>query len=293
MVADLGSPQSPAELLAVVAEVDRPDWADRTPLWYAVRSWKRGNAPALIAAGADPWRRSADGRSPGRMAWATPLADLVAGLPGAVEPTAEERAAQEAADALIASFEAEGDQGHGGTCVAFVAGRDAADVLAVLAGLGATPMEADAGGGEDAEDGDDENGMSVLWEEGVAGVSTVPGGAVIEQDRGIGLLDEGVLRALSRGTVAVAVFDHPNAFIHPGVYRDGEPCPGDEVMRDPVEGAPEEAWLYRFGDGHPSGWTSRALAMAAALTGVRLEGGTAWFGNRCDLVLRLPERLLS
>ncbi|MES4906520.1 MULTISPECIES: ankyrin repeat domain-containing protein [unclassified Streptomyces] len=238
LAADVGSAESLAELLAVVKDVDRPDWADRTPLWYAVRSWDREKASALIAAGADPWRRSADGRSPGRIAWPTPLADLVAGLPGAVEPTPEERAAQEAADALIASFDPQSDDGHGGLCVAFVAGRDAADVL----------------------------------------------------DAGIELLDGGVLRALSRGTVAVSVFDHPNAFIYPEVFRDGEVCPGDEVMRDPVEGAPEEAWLHRFGDGHPSGWMARALAMASALTGIRLDGGAAWFEEPCDLVFRIPGR---
>lgn len=69
-------------------------------------------------------------------------------------------------------------------------------------------------------------------------------------------------------------------------------CPCEEVMPDPEPGDPDEAWRYRFGDGgHPSGWTARALAMAAAVTGVAVDGGPRWIGRPGSSVILLPERL--
>lgn len=69
-------------------------------------------------------------------------------------------------------------------------------------------------------------------------------------------------------------------------------CPCEEVPRGQAEGDPEEAWRYRFGDsGHPSGWTARALAMAAALTGVVVDGGPRWLDAPDGRILRLPAGL--
>ncbi|QKV91342.1 ankyrin repeat domain-containing protein [Streptomyces sp. NA02950] len=268
-----GSAEVLAELLTVAREVDQPDWAGRTALWYAVREWDREKVAALIAAGADPWRRRPDGRCPGELAWWAPVADQVAGLPGAVEPTEEERAAQRAADALIASFDTDDDYQDWG-CVAFVADRTAAELVAAL-------------GGEEVPVEDDEEAL----EEGLLLVHDLPGGAVLQQYDGIEIHGEEVLGLLSRGTVAVSVFDHPDAFICPSVSRDGVLGPCEEVMRDPEKDDPPETWRYRFGDGgHPSGWTARALAMAVALTGVDVDGGAKWPGPGGRAV-RLPVEL--
>ncbi|WP_346167989.1 ankyrin repeat domain-containing protein [Streptomyces javensis] len=293
-----GSAEVLAELLTVAREVDQPDAAGRTPLWHAVRNWDREKASALIAAGADPWRpREVDGRSPGELAWWTPLADLVAGVPGAREPAPGERAAQRAADALIAAFDAEEGEYQDWGCVAFVAGRSVPEVVAALGG----DIVATIGEDEDEDEDGDENGEEdgeadyadvLLEEEGRVLVGAAPGGVVLQQFDGIAIHGEEVLAPLSRGTVAVSVFDHPDAFIRPSIARDGVMCPCEEVMLDPEQGDPEEAWRYRFGDGgHPSGWTARALAMAAAVTGVAVDGGPRWIGRPGSSVILLPERL--
>ncbi|AQA10336.1 MULTISPECIES: ankyrin repeat domain-containing protein [Streptomyces] len=298
-----GSVEVLAELLTVAREVDRPDSEDRTPLWHAVRNWDREKASALISAGADPWRpRTADGRCPGELAWWTPLADLVAGLPGAREPAPEERAAQRAADELIAAFDGGGGEGgeyHDWGCVAFVAGRSVAEVVAELGGdIVATIGEDGDEGGDVGRDGDTEEDGEVdyadvlLEEEGRVLVGAAPGGVVLQQFDGIAIHEERLLGPLSIGAVAVSVFDHPDAFIHPSIARDGVMCSSEEVMLDPGPGDPEEAWRYRFGDGgHPSGWTARALAMAAAVTGVAVDGGPRWIGRPGSSVVRLPGHL--
>ncbi|MFS7873898.1 ankyrin repeat domain-containing protein [Streptomyces asiaticus] len=291
-----GSAEVLAELLTVAREVDQPDAAGRTPLWHAVRNWDREKASALIAAGADPWRpREADGRSPGELAWWTPLADLVAGVPGAREPSPGERAAQRAADELIAAFDAEEGEYQDWGCVAFVAGRSVPEVVAALGGDIVATIGED--GGEDGDENGEADGAAdyadvLLEEEGRVLVGAAPGGVVLQQFDGIAIHGEEVLAPLSRGTVAVSVFDHPDAFIHPSIARDGAMCPCQEVMLDPERGDPEEAWRYRFGDGgHPSGWTARALAMAAAVTGVAVDGGPRWIGRPGNSVILLPEQL--
>jgi ankyrin repeat protein len=59
-----GSSEAVAELAGRVADVDALE-NGVTALWEAVVSRKPENARALVAAGADPWRPSIGGWSPG------------------------------------------------------------------------------------------------------------------------------------------------------------------------------------------------------------------------------------
>ncbi|MFD0469992.1 ankyrin repeat domain-containing protein [Nonomuraea thailandensis] len=66
--AECGSPEVIAELCQRVGDVDA-EHEGRTALWEAVFNNRPGNARALAAAGADPWRPMMNGWSPDASAW--------------------------------------------------------------------------------------------------------------------------------------------------------------------------------------------------------------------------------
>lgn len=90
-----GSADVVAELADRVADVDALQ-DGVTALWEAVVSRKPDNARVLAAAGADPWRPSLGGWSPGRLSLAGPTPDLCPVLDGVSLTDTERATAQEA-----------------------------------------------------------------------------------------------------------------------------------------------------------------------------------------------------
>jgi hypothetical protein len=127
-----------------------PGW---TPLWKAVcgvqagpvdrPQWRREKVRLLLAYGADPWRPTMGGRSPGEVALWGPLAELFADLPGAPQIPAADRQRQADADALIAAYGWADQWSVGGGSVAFVKG---VPVDEVISRLGEDPATCPLGG---------------------------------------------------------------------------------------------------------------------------------------------------
>ncbi|WP_371101210.1 ankyrin repeat domain-containing protein [Streptomyces sp. PU_AKi4] len=118
-----GSPQVVAELAGRVADVDATG-NGVTALWEAVVSRKPDNAWTLAAAGADPWRPSLGGWSPGRLGLAGPAPDLFP-VPGGECLTGAERAVAQEAHRLTTELGTFCHDGTGLACVAgTVEGRD-------------------------------------------------------------------------------------------------------------------------------------------------------------------------
>ncbi|MEV5086090.1 hypothetical protein AB0K74_48020 [Streptomyces sp. NPDC056159] len=122
-----------AELARRVADVDALE-NGVTALWEAVVSRKPDNARALAAAGANPWRQSIGGWSPGRLSLAGPTPGLFA-VPAGEYLTDAERAAAEEAMRLIGALGSFHDEGTGLACVAEI---DAAEAVRRLE---ATPAQ--------------------------------------------------------------------------------------------------------------------------------------------------------
>ncbi|MFD7511005.1 ankyrin repeat domain-containing protein [Streptomyces sp. NPDC059853] len=253
--------------------IDTPDEVTgHTPLWEAVADGDAEGVAELLAAGARPWRPVIGPWSPGRLALTTPLAPLVAGLPGAVPLTDEERAAQERADRLIAAFAGIHGDGLG---VAFVRGVGEEEAIARL---GADPArfppldpERDPGpygtgpGGFDPSDAD-----AALRHIGVTGVE---GGCVLIQPLGFRPADEAVLGPLSVGARACALFFNPKGSVCVSTAEDG--TVHREELHGPTADSPPGQWLYRHWQhtGGAEAYHARRVAFACARAGLWLGDG--------------------
>ncbi|QHC25250.1 ankyrin repeat domain-containing protein [Streptomyces sp. GS7] len=265
------SPDVVAELLARGPEVDVVDDQGCTPLWHAVVHGAEANAALLLGAGADAWSPRIGGRSPGRLALATSLAPLFAGLPDAVPLTPRERAAQQDADDRAAVFEGvETD----GLSVAFVPGIDEEEAVRRL---GRDPAECpvldlDA---EPGPHGTGPNGFDPYAPEEAerqVGVTGVPGGCVLVQPVSYRLSTAPVLDALSAGTTAYGVYFNPSGGTFGALSRDGRTELTEEIGLPPYGDEPDGHWLYRFWSwDRPDGMYGAAeLAYASAMAGLRL-----------------------
>ncbi|MEW9533169.1 ankyrin repeat domain-containing protein [Microbispora sp. NPDC049125] len=271
--AECGSPEVVTELARRVDDVDA-EYEGRTALWAAVFANRPGNARALVAAGADPWRPMMNGWSPGRLSLATPAPDLF-GLPDG-EPglSAAESAAVAEAGHLIAAL---GRLDHDGYSLACVAGITAAEAARRLE---AAPID----------DADVEELMEDPWadEDGslaVVGVTDVPGGCVVFQSSAYVASTPGVMKCLSVGTVCYGLFANPKSGNQGAVARDGiieewdtHPGGGDVSADEPAEEI-LAAYLYHH----------QAVAYCFAGAGVRPTDNRSII-DQPDMWLRLPER---
>ncbi|MEU1278578.1 ankyrin repeat domain-containing protein [Streptomyces sp. NPDC005805] len=262
-VATVGSPEVVAELARRVADVDAVDEDGTTALWHAVVDDLPGNAAALAAAGADPWREQLGGWSAGRLALAGPTPGLFAlseGEPGLTE--AQQAMARERGR-LVAAL---GSVYYDGAGLACVAGIDAAEAIRRLEGEVTEPE----GMAEAVRDG---GWWDVDPEMRVVGVTTVPGGCVVTQPWGYAPQMTEVMNRLSAGTVCYGLYANPKSGNQGSIVRDGvqegfdlHPGGGPTVWD-----AAEEvffAYLYHY----------RAVAHACAYAGLRLTDARAVSG---------------
>jgi len=226
-----GPPEVVGLLLAHGADVEATLAAGWTPLWAAVRGvsmlavarpeWRRAKVRLLLRYGADPWRPTSGGRSPGEVALWGPLADLFADLPGAPEIPAADRDRQARADELIASYAWADQWSVGGGSIAFIHGVGADEVIGRLGGDPAgCPLTDAAAFGELAVAylvGPQPPGTpEPVW------VADVPGGAVALQHISHLLVRQEVAAPLSRGGVLASAFAGGNGAITVHVARDGQ-----------------------------------------------------------------------
>jgi len=285
-----GTPEVVELLLVHGADVEAtipPGW---TPLWAAVRGvqimavdrpqWRREKVRLLLASGADPWRPTMGGRSPGEVALWGPLADLFVDLRGAPQIPAADRQRQADADALIAGYGWADQWGVGGGSIAFVKGVPADEVIGRLGGdPAACPLVDAAGFGElvlrhlvDA---------AVPWVVEPVWVAEVAGGTVAWQEVSWLLVREEITAPLSRGGLLASTFAGGDGTITVHVFRDGEFLRRTEPIYDPgfVGGGwgvalEEERWC-RFGDlDAPAGSMAQCLALMTMLTGIQVS--EAW-----------------
>ncbi|MGZ3119518.1 ankyrin repeat domain-containing protein [Streptomyces sp. H62] len=270
--AAFGSAEVVAELARRVADVDALE-NGVTALWEAVMFRRPENALALAAAGADPWRRSIGGWSPGRLSLAGPTPGLFTAPVGA-ELTEAERAVAEEAARLIDVL---GGLHHEGTGLACVAGLDAAEAVRRL---GASPVRGEEIDEflEDPYAYDMDDGLQIV------GVTSVPGGCLVTQPWGYAPQTPGVLTRLSAGTVCYGLYANPKSGNQGSIARDGTvegwdlhpgggPNPGD---------TPEQVLASYVYDGN-------AVAFSCAYAGLRLTDVRAVTGP-ADLWVRLPRR---
>ncbi|MFB7362046.1 ankyrin repeat domain-containing protein [Streptomyces hydrogenans] len=267
-----GSPEVVAELAGRVADVDAQE-GGVTALWEAVISRKPENARALVAAGADPWRTSFGGWSPGRLSLAGPTPELFA-VPAGVGLSPGERAAAEEARRLLAAL---GEFFHDGLGLACVAGIDAAEAVRRLDGS-PVPDEVMEEFLDDPYDYD--MGESLRF----VGVTSVPGGCVVTQPWGYAPQMRGVLTRLSAGTFCYGLYVNPKSGNQGSVARDGTMEAGDlHPGGGPDEGySPEEvlrSYLYQH----------RAVAFACAFAGLRPADARGVLGPP-DVWIQLPDR---
>ncbi|MFE0647051.1 ankyrin repeat domain-containing protein [Streptomyces sp. NPDC059534] len=270
--AAFGSPGVVAELARRVADVDAPE-DGVTALWAAVMSRKPENARALAAAGADPWRRSLGGWSPGRLSLAGPTPDLFA-APGGERLSEAERAAAAEAARLITAL---GDFPYEGMGLACVAGIDATEAVRRL--------EAEPVPDEDADDVvEDPYAYEMDEILPLVGVTSVPGGCVVTQPWGYAPQMPGVLTRLSVGTVSYGLYANPKSGNQGSVARDGSLDAWDlHPGAGPYEGDSADevlaSYLFQY---NPVGY-------ACSFARLRLPGDRSVVGPP-DLWVRLPER---
>ncbi|MFW6694662.1 ankyrin repeat domain-containing protein [Streptomyces sp. MAR4 CNX-425] len=268
LAAERGSGEAVAALLPHVTQVDPHDDDGHTPLWFAACSVDEGSVRALLDAGADAWTPQLGPWSPGRLLLTTPLARLVADLPGAVSPPAEEAAAFQEADALIAAF-GEREMWIEGLGIAFVRDLDEDEVIRRLS---ADPARCPRAAPEEApfDPLDHEESLRFV---GVTGVPGEPGGCVITQE-GYMPGDNTVLRAISRETSAYGIYYNPKGGTFGVLARDGEIADHEEIGLRPGEEDPPSHWHFRFwqrGDAFPYGADTLAYGCAAA--GLKISDG--------------------
>jgi hypothetical protein len=293
-----GTPEVVELLLAHAADVEAAHPSGWTPLWTAVRGvqlvgvdrpqWRREKVRLLLAYGANPWRPTVGGRSPGEVALWGPLADLFANLPGVPQIPAADRQRQADADALIAAYAWADQWGVAGGSIALVKGVPADEVIRRLGGDPAACALVDA----------DAFGEQVLeylvhapvpWAVEPVWVADVAGGTVAVQPISYLLVREEVTVPLSRGGLLGSTFAGGDGTITVHVFRDGEFVRRTEPIYDP--GSPggwgaaleEERWC-RFGDRDaPAGSMAQCLALMTMLTGI--EVGEAWLRDEPKRVI--------
>ncbi|MER6106781.1 ankyrin repeat domain-containing protein [Streptomyces hirsutus] len=268
-------------------DVDARDDDEHTPLWYAAQNVDEGTVRALIDAGADVWTPQSGPWSPGRLLSTTPLAPLVRELPGAVELPAEEVAAQQRADALIAAF-GEEQLWTEGLGICFVRGLSEDEVIRRL---GADPAGCPRQALDDAPFDPTDYDVSVHYV-GVLGVDGAPGGCVITQN-GYTPSDDTVLKAISAGTAAYGVYFNPKGGTFGTLARDGEVVESEEIGLWPHASDPAAFWTFRFWQrkhAFPHGADIMAYACAAA--GLSIDDGRDAVGRRSPRRwVELPPRL--
>jgi hypothetical protein len=261
--AEFESPQEVAALIAQADDVDAMD-EERTALWRAVHASRPENVQVLLAAGADPARSMMYGWSPARLSLATEHP-----LPTAEVLTAEERAAIEERDRLVAALDGlPRDDGYSLACVAGVDARTAFDRL-------------EAESAEVTHEQIQEWRTDPLPGETVLGVTTVPGGCVLMQLWGYSASSLGLLERLSADTIAIGMYANPKGGNHGTVCRDGEV---DEWDLHPGEGVDEEATAADVLLSHL--YQDEPAAFCIAFAGLRLTDNRAFTAP--DLWLRLP-----
>ncbi|NML55256.1 ankyrin repeat domain-containing protein [Streptomyces sp. R302] len=266
-----GSPEVVAELAGRVADVDALE-GGVTALWEAVVSGKVENVRALVAAGADPWRPSLGGWSPGRLSLAGPTPELFT-VPEGVRLGAGERAAADEARRLCAAL---GEFFYDGLGLACVAGIDASEAVRRLDGA---PMA------DDVIEEFLEDPLEYDMDESLhfVGVTSVPGGCVVTQPWGYAPQMPGVLTRLSAGTHCYGLYANPKSGNQGSIARDGtvegwDLHPGGGPNEDDT---PEEvltSYLYHH----------RAVAYACAFAGLRPTDARAVLGPP-DLWIELPD----
>ncbi|SDK68895.1 ankyrin repeat domain-containing protein [Streptomyces indicus] len=281
-----GAADSVAVLLAHGAAVDASDEFGHTPLWHAVCSGSEQSIRALIDAGADVWTEQTGPWSPGLLLLTTPLAPLVAGLPGARELPAEDAAAFRAADELIAAF-GEEELWTEGLGIAFVRGLDEDEVIRRL---GAAPADCPLADLEHAPFADEDFEESLRWV-GVTSLPGAPGGCVITQE-GYLPSDEAVLAELTHGTAAYGIYYNPKGGIFGTLARDGRAVGHEEIGLTPDEAEPAAAWHFRWWQRGAFSYGADTLAYACSQAGLRItDAGTAADRHAPRRWVRLPDRL--
>ncbi|MFI0940794.1 DUF6461 domain-containing protein [Streptomyces sp. NPDC021020] len=278
MAAERGAAEAVAALLAHGAAADARDEAGRTPLWQAARALDEGSVRALLAAGADAWSPQEGPWSPGRLLLTTPLAPLVAALPGAVRLPAAEAAAFAEADALVAAFDTRGlwTEGLG---AAFVRGLTEDELIRRL---GADPAQCPPVEIEDAPFDEDDYEESLHYV-GVTALPGDPGGCAVTQ-QGYLPNDGAVLRALSAGTDACGLYFNPKGGTFFTLAREGEVVASDELGTPgprPGQADQEAYWRFRFWQNRPHfPYGANALAYACAAAGMRVPAAREAVDNR-------------
>ncbi|HEY9367725.1 MAG TPA: ankyrin repeat domain-containing protein [Streptomyces sp.] len=275
-----GSPEVVAELAGRVADVDALEHGV-TALWEAVLEGRAGNARALAAAGADPWRELLGGWSPGRLSLAGATPDLFGPMPDLFVRPEGERGLTEAESVvaregrrLVAALGTFHTEGLGLACVA---GIDADEAVRRLA---ATPADADVL--EELFEDPYEYGL----DEGIriVGVTTVPGGCVVTQPWAYMPSTPGVLTLLSAGTFGYGLYANPKSGNQGSIVRDGriegsDLHPGGGPDVDDTSEEVLSSYLFH----------GNAVAYACAFAGLRLTDARAVVGPP-DLWVELPDR---
>ncbi|MYY86941.1 ankyrin repeat domain-containing protein [Streptomyces sp. SID335] len=287
-------------LLPHVTDVDASDDEGHTALWHAACEGDEECVRTLIGAGADVWTPQTGPWSPGRLLLTTPLAPVVADLPGAVVLPDEEFAAFRAADALVAAFVDEGRWTEG-LGIAFVRDLDGAEVVRRL---GADPALCPELLPKDAPFDDDEEIDMDDWDDAddydksyrfvsVVEVPGDPGGCVITQ---IGYMpsDETLLGAVSAGTTAYGMYFNPKGGTHGTLARDGVCVEHEEIGLSPDATDPTTYWHFRFWQTGPDvPYDARDLAYACAAAGLRVfDGRPALDGTAPRRRVELPADLV-
>lgn len=265
LAAERGGAESVAALLPHVERIDAPDDEGHTALWHAACTADEDSVRALIRAGADVWTPQTGPWSPGRLLLTTPLAPLVASLPGAVALPPDELAAFRAADALIEAFD-DPQLYTEGLGIAFVRDLDAAEVVRRL---GADPARCPEVPLERAPFDEDDYDTSLRFV-GVTDLPGNPGGCVLTQE-GYLPSDDGVLRAISAGTTAYGLYFNPKGGTYGTLARDGRLVEHEEIGLPPDETEPAAHWHFRFwrsGRGVP--YAAHDLAYACGAAGLRV-----------------------
>ncbi|MET7487341.1 ankyrin repeat domain-containing protein [Streptomyces sp. NPDC005538] len=269
-----GSPEVVAALADRVADVDAVE-NGVTALWEAVVSRKPENARALAAAGADPWRPSLGGWSPGRLSLAGPTPGLFP-VPEGVRLTGTERAAAEEADRLITAL---GTFYYDGTGLACVAGIDAAEAVGRLE---ATPVAGDSIDFDELLDDpyayDPEETLRII------GVTSVPGGCVVTQPWGYAPQMPGVLTRLSADTVCYGLYANPKSGNQGAIARHGtvegwDLHPGGGPRENDTSEEVLASYLYQY----------NPVAYSCAFAGLRPTDRRAVVGPP-DAWVELPRR---
>jgi hypothetical protein len=267
-----GSREVVAELAGRVADVDALE-DGVTALWEAVLSRKPENARALVAAGADPWRLSIGGWSPGRLSLAGPTPDLFP-VPEGVRLTDTERAAAEEADRLTTAL---GTFHYDGTGLACVAGIDAAEAVRRLE---AAPVDDEVI--DELLEGPYEYDMDESLR--IIGVTSVPGGCVVTQPWGYAPQMPGVLTRLSADTVCYGLYANPKSGNQGSIARHGrvegwDLHPGGGPYENDTSEEVLASYLYQHD----------AVAYCCAFAGLRLTERRAVVGPP-DVWVELPDR---